>query len=480
MGETVIRQDHFDGAGSSAGLREFERTNGKHPHPDSDPQFDTLLVPTNGTSRIGSVATDEATDAETTDTETEPEPLTLTRPSTSPHSNRWQRVEHQAFTHGTGYDSYFATENGWKRFWSHDRSGLVSYRRLGRYVKVIGGLIAADEDKPRLLREFVEFSRSHRLLVTFFNVPEEDARLFREHGFEVTKWGEEPFVDLQSCTWAGKQFEWVRRQTNYCRRMGVSIVELSRDEMDDRSWAKLIEDLRAISDEHLATKSHAGTIRLLEGQLDANGWGRRRLFVAYSGHGPKRIEGFLVALPSRNGAHWAFEMYRHRRDSVRGVVAHLFHVAMMWMKAEGVESVSLCLAPAVGCDQPLEGDSPITRFALRMGLKYLNFLFDFAGIYHFKSRFRPRYENRYICALPGTTPLTGLALVRMSGMLSFSVKRVGWNLIQKHLKRRQRAHLAVPTPPRLVEPLAERSSSETGGVRNGHGRRASSLAPGIR
>jgi phosphatidylglycerol lysyltransferase len=465
MTDTVTPTDnHFDDPGSWAGVHLLRsRMSGNAP-PDSDPQFDTLLEPTNGTIRTETVA---AEDVDEPATECGEQTLTLPRDDLQA-SHRWLRAEHQAFTYGTVYDSYFATESGWKRFWSLDRSGVVSYRRLGRYVKVIGGLLARDEDKPQLLQEFVAFARSHRLLVTFFNVTEEDAALFREHGFQVTKWGEEPYVDLQSCSWSGKQFEWVRRQTNYCRRAGISIVEHCREEMDDAAWTSLIQNLRAVSDEHLATKSHAGTIRLLEGQLDENGWGRRRLFVAYSSDSPRRIEGFLIALPSRNGMHWSFEMYRHRLDAVRGVVPHLFHTAMMRMKAEGIEAVSLCLVPAVGCEQPLTGDSWMTRHALTIGLKYLNFLFDFAGIYHFKSRFRPRYEGRYICALPGTTLLTGLALVRMSGMLAFSFKRVGSSLIQKHFKRRQRAHLAAHPGSPLISPQpAERSQVPTNGARNG-------------
>ena len=466
MTDTVTPTDnHFDGSGSWAGVHLLRsRISGNAP-PDSDPQFDTLLGATTETIRIDRVANPEAV---------EPalrfeEQILAQSPGSLHASNRWLRAEHQAFAHGSVYDSYFATESGWKRFWSLDRSGLVSYRRLGRYVKVIGGLLARDEDKPQLLREFVAFAQSHRLLVTFFNVTKEDATLFREYDFQVTKWGEEPYVDLQTCTWSGKQFEWVRRQTNYCRRAGISIVEHCRDEMDDAAWSFLIRDLRGVSDEHLATKSHAGAIRLLEGQLDENGWGRRRLFVAYSSDSPKRIEGFLIALPSRNGMHWAFEMYRHRLDAVRGVVPHLFHTAMMRMKAEGIEAVSLCLVPAVGCEQPLKGDSVVIRHALRIGLKYLNFLFDFAGIYHFKSRFRPRYESRYICALPRTNALTGLALVRMSGMLEFSFKRVGVNLIQKHFKRRQRAHLAShPRSSQVGAQPGVLSPGAADGGRNGH------------
>ena len=31
--------------------------------------------------------------------------------------------------------------------------------------------------------------------------------------------------------------------------------------------------------------------------------------------------------------------------------------------------------------------------------QYFSFIFDVAGLYHFKSRFRPRFEDRFICAV---------------------------------------------------------------------------------
>jgi phosphatidylglycerol lysyltransferase len=165
--------------------------------------------------------------------------------------------------------------------------------------------------------------------------------------------------------------------------------------------------------------------------------------VAYSSTYPKRSAGFLVALPIQSGRQWAFEMYRHRNDAVRGVVPHLFHVAMTRMKAEGIEAVSLCLVPGLGVERTNTGDSALTRRGLAFGMKYLNFLFDFAGIYHFKSRFRPYYEERYICALPGTTLGSALALFRITGMVAFDGKRVGANLKQKLFKWRQRTQLAT-------------------------------------
>jgi phosphatidylglycerol lysyltransferase len=357
-------------------------------------------------------------------------------------SSRWFRTEEQAFEYGQVYDSYFATEDRWKRFRAKGQEGLISYRRRGKYVKAIGGLLACDEEKPRLLQEYNEFADSFGLLTSFYNVPEHDVDLFRECGYQVTKWGEEPIVDLEECTWSGKPYEWVRRQTNYCRRAGITIVEHRRDEMDDESWDALLRQLRAVSDSLLATKAHSGEIQMVEGQLEVPGWGRRRLFVAYSQDSPPRIEGFLIALPMSGGRRWSLEMYRHRPDAIRGVVPHLFHETMIRMKAEGVESVSLCLVPGLGCEDPLPGDNVLTRRALCFGKKHLNFLFDFAGLYHFKSRFRPHYESRYVCSRPRSSARATFALFQMSGMLSFDTKKVAKNFVRNYFKRRERKQLA--------------------------------------
>ncbi len=72
--------------------------------------------------------------------------------------------------------------------------------------------------------------------------------------------------------------------------------------MDDESWFSLLKELRSVSDALLATKPQSREIQLVEGQLEVAGWGRRRLFVAYSkGGAPPRIEGFLIALPMQGG-----------------------------------------------------------------------------------------------------------------------------------------------------------------------------------
>lgn len=307
------------------------------------------------------------------------------------------------YEHGDAYDSYLATEPGRNYFWSANRMGVVSYVQRGLNVLAGGGLIAAPENKERLLQEFIDFNQRHGHKFGFLNICEDELPLFRKYGFQVTKWGEEGIIDLGNCTWGGKAFEWVRRQTNFCLRHGLVAFEVKPDELEPEQWARTIAEVREVATESLSKKPQSGGMRFFEGRIDDHELGLRRLFIARSDGGLGRIEGFVICNPMKSGALWSTELYRHRTDSVRGTVAFLFHHLLQQLQAEGVKQVNLCLDPGRNCSIPIPGDSWLIRYGWPFGEKYASVLFDFAGLRHFKSRFRPRFESRYVVALPHVT-----------------------------------------------------------------------------
>ena len=157
----------------------------------------------------------------------------------------------------------------------------------------------------------------------------------------------------------------------------------------------------------------------------------------------------MVCNPAEDGKLWAFELYRHRNDAVRGTVAFLMHRVSQLMREEGVERVSMCLIPGQGCGEPQEGDSPMTRWGLLIGSRYCSFLFDTAGVAYFKSRFRPRYEDRFIGAWPRQTVGSAWAFVRALGVLDIDCGKTCrllagclFNAVRKLIKRNDDAGTA--------------------------------------
>ena len=369
--------------------------------------------------------------------------------STSESLRMYERLEEMAFLHGQAYDSYLSTEGNLEQFWSSDQSSVVAYARIGRFVHVQGGLLGPIEQRPVLLREFFEFVQRQRYVATFYNIGEAELPLFRDQGFQVTKWGEEPLLDVPQLTWSGHDYEWVRRQANYCRRQDAVVTECRREDYSPADWAELLDEIRSIAAECLSTKPQRGEVRFFNGSIDPPNWDRRRLFVARSDRGAGRIEGFLICLPFDAGRQWSIETYRHRLDAPRGIVAFMIRQTVDDLKSEGVRSVSLCLCPAVRYER-LSHDSWIIRRCLQFGFNYASAFFDMPGEYHFKSRFRPRFVRRFICHWPHASAASMWSIVRLSRVLDLDLKKLMRNLWHRFVRPKTRRNLAMPTEQRPV------------------------------
>jgi phosphatidylglycerol lysyltransferase len=354
------------------------------------------------------------------------------------------RLEQYAFQFGRCYDAYLAAEPVWEPFWSKGCRGAVAMVRQGRHLFSSGGLLAPEAHRAELLAQLVEAADARQEVLTFFNIPEEQLPLFRRRGFQATKLGEEALVDLPECTWAGKSYEWVRRQSNFCRRHGLMVSECRPHAMTAAGWQALAGELLEVSGLFLNDKPQSGEVRFLQAGFDPARLGRKRVFAARADGGAGRIEGFLACSPCQGGDTWVFETYRQRPDAVRGTIPFLLHQVMQTLQAEGVRRVSLCLIPGLRCREPLAGDSRMARWGLVLGTQHFNLVFDTAGAYHFKSRFRPRFENRYLCVRPRMSLATAVAFVRLLGVLRLDVGKLCQQVLRRWRTRSSRATLRTP------------------------------------
>jgi phosphatidylglycerol lysyltransferase len=117
---------------------------------------------------------------------------------------------------------------------------------------------------------------------------------------------------------------------------------------------------------------------------------------------------------------------------------------MRQFQKEGVNRASLCLLPGLRSSTSLPGDSAMVRWGLTLGTGQLNPAYATAGAYHFKSRFRPRFENRYLCALPQVTLPCAVSFIRLVGALDFNPRKLIALTWQRWQKRAARATLAAP------------------------------------
>ena len=322
-------------------------------------------------------------------------------------------IETAAYLHGGASESYdIANRNGYV-LKTPCGEGYLNLLPDQKFWHIPGSIISDEQARRSTVRWLKRVANERKKTIAVYSVSAEDVSLFHEAGFAVNKFGEEAVIDLGKVDWRGSCFEWVRRQTSFCRRHGLSVAEIVSAEEQSSLAAELAE----VFSEDLGGRVYSRPLKLLEGEFEPRMLGRRRLFVARR-EGSDRIEGFLIANPMDNGTAWSFETYRKRSDSTRGTIPFLFREVIDRLQSEGARRVSLCLIPGKG----VESDSSITadrrvRWLLELWYGRLQFLFNVSGQDYFKSRFRPHYQDRYICVYPRNSWCSVLSFLRTSGAL---------------------------------------------------------------
>lgn len=350
-------------------------------------------------------------------------------------------AESLAYEFGEAYDSYLLLDDHRSFFFASDGSGVLSFSLWRRHAFVVGGLLTSPELKPRLLRQFLDFAKRNRMTPRFINILESDVALYREHGFQISKIGEEPIVDLRSLDWRGKRYEWIRRQVNLCVRDGVSYTEIDLSAVDVEERASLIAHLNRISKEHVESTVYGRELTLMVGKIDFERLGRKRLFVAWH---DKRPVAFVVANPVYGGQMWAVEAYRKASDAPRGAIPYLIVQVAQHLQEEGVPFLSLCQVPALRCRNCPDSEDPLVRRTMWLWWDYAPWFYDPTRQYHFKSRFRPAYRENFVATPPCRNLIPMTVFGWKWGVVMPDLRRVPLHMLQRIRKWSHTESLADP------------------------------------
>jgi phosphatidylglycerol lysyltransferase len=333
-------------------------------------------------------------------------------------------LERLAFEHGETAESYLAVEPERHCILTADRQAAVSVILVGRGLHIAGGILAAPERRLRMILDLTEFARSTGRGVACYAVGERDRPLFEEAGWEVSKFGEDTELDLETHRWSGKPYEWVRRQFNFCVRAGLDWREIVPEDLAEGEWDRTKEVLFEILREDLRDRIYAKEMGLLVGKLQPDNLGRRRLFVAEN-EKTGVMEAFLVANPMDGGRGWAIESYRKRQSATRGAIPFLMKATIDKLQLEGARRVSLCMLLFKDTDTFAGNQAGgMLHWWLSFGRRIANRLYRADGMTHFKTRFRPTLTNIYLCVTPRTTLVMSLGFLWSVGAFSISAPNV--------------------------------------------------------
>ena len=293
--------------------------------------------------------------------------------------------------YGTNSSSYVLLEGPKSYFTSAAVDGFLAYQISAGIALIAGDPVCAPGQARQLIHDFVAAIKRP---VGAYQVSPLILEAFREEGFGDVQVGKEAIFDLDHFTLAGGEMELVRAATNKARREGVVVTEHHPFAIGSKV---LNDELRVISEEWLRDKGHH-ELGFLLGSLGLERPSAKRYYIARSGKGKGRIEGFIVCEPIYGRKGYYLDVTRRRADAVRGTMEFLTTEIFRFLRDEGFELVSMGLAPLALLDDPdLIAHPRLTRL-MRFVYQRVNTGYDFKLLYRYKAKYHPQaWEPRYFC-----------------------------------------------------------------------------------
>ena len=347
---------------------------------------------------------------------------------TSRHRAERDRVADLLRQYGDSSVSEFALAPDSDYFFSANGRAVIAYRFESNALLAIGDPIGPEEEIPELLRGFARFCREHDWAFAFFQSRPERLPIYEALGWRSIHIGEDPVLHPTTFTLEGSAMGEVRRAVRKmeeagweCRHYlpGINPLDAAHD------TDGVLEQLRAISTEWL--RSRVGSEKgFCMGRFDPEHLARSWVSVAWN-PAERRAAAFLTwnQVPARDG--WAGRLLRMPRPT-SGTMEFLIAESVEAARDRGDDMLSLSLSALAKVDPDESRPAPATAAEgadrLRVFLMdHLSRFYDFQGLFHWKKKFSPEFEDRYLVyGEPLSLPRVVLALARAQspgGLLSY-------------------------------------------------------------
>lgn len=310
--------------------------------------------------------------------------------------------------------------------------GLVHYQLCGKVATVPGDPICAPEHFERVTRAFLTMCRSNDWQVSFYQAQARYLEIYKKLGLLAYKIGEEAIVDLRTFTLSGSAMSNVRCTCRRAEREGVRI-----EWYEGVPPEAIRTELKAISNAWLAQKmgKHPAEMGFSMGRfcelveiarradLVAGYRSTRPLQtcqqlprfvtgVAFSG---ERLACAFVTFTPLYGPPdawgWALDLMRRSPDAPPGTIELLLVRAIERFRERQATIMSLGMIAMADSNQEM---TPTQRQITSFAAGYLNLLKEHNSLYHFKKKFQPRWESRYIVTNNTLSlPRAALAILRV-------------------------------------------------------------------
>jgi phosphatidylglycerol lysyltransferase len=290
---------------------------------------------------------------------------------------------------------------------------LIAYVTKQRVALVLGDPIGPEDDLAQAIAEFSDFCGRNDWQPAFYQTRPDTLTHYKTAGLTAICIGREAIVDVDSFSLAGKTGKELRAPVHRLDREGGRVVVYEPPLSDE-----LLAALRAVSEDWLAMM-HGSEKQFSLGYFDPEYLRHTPVAAVVSAAGQIMAFANAVTAYRRNGV--AVDLMRRRRDIIPGTMEALFVSFFEWARTQNYTEFSLGLAALSGVGN--HPDDPRIERALYYIYEHINQFYNFKGLHHFKAKFNPRWEPRYlICSRLTSLPAILTALIRADSGDEFLIR----------------------------------------------------------
>ncbi len=261
---------------------------------------------------------------------------------------------------------------------------FINFKVVGRIALSLGGPCGWKADRPKIIRQFLDYCAVQGWQPVFFQINPEDIGFYERKGFKTVSIGHEAIIHLKDFSLAGKSMRSLRYGLGFMEKNGYT-VRLFEPSLDNLT----LYSLRAISNEWLK-RVHGTEKHFTVGAFDWEYLKNSLVMVMFEPNG--KIAAFVNILKYGED-NLTIDLMRQKNDLPPDAMLYLFVKMILWAQSAGYRDLSLGEATLYGVGKK---DSPVIEKAFRLVFERFNQFYNFKGLYTFKSKFHPDWQARFM------------------------------------------------------------------------------------
>ena len=286
--------------------------------------------------------------------------------------------------YGNSSMDYFKLYPDKQLFFNDVNDSFLAYAESKHYAVVLENPVARDADsKARLIQSFEHYCSERGLRTFYYRVTEDDLPAYLSLKKKAIKLGQEAIVDVTTFSLEGAEKKSMRNAIRKIEHGGYHFNAYYPPLKDG-----LIQQLSAVSNDWLSQRGHSEA-GFSQGIFKASELKKCAVLTVESND--SKILAFINVVPSYKKGEGTYDLIRQTSDSPNGVLDYLVVKMIEYFKDNDYKTLNLGLAPLAGMEDNNLNEQIITFY--KKNFKQASRL---KGLFDYKSKFEPRWENRYL------------------------------------------------------------------------------------